>query len=375
MAFTRALYYPHIDIPDEGWLKTAALYWENIQTIVPASIRRPYSSRTARELEEAQVLSAFNVDPDMEIMERLAEKAGAYLESPEFERIMRENGINEYALIHPEKLPREIREICEIHPEKPPYELQYRLRELMGGGKDGWMHVHPAFANFYMTLLATELSTSSGIGLLTDTPSSERLSTAARLDAPPPLWPLREFHPNRRRNPQVVFDRSMPRDTAQGLLAQLTLKQLTISKDTPVKEILNFKRDHKSELGRFRTKLAELTGSVESDLPAEALQQRVADIYTNDVGPAIEDLKEALKGARIKYAIESFLKTSSLSIPTGSALMYFGHGTPQALLAVAGISLTASTVLYSLDRRKELRGDPFSFVLAAQRSFGTASDA
>jgi len=226
-----------------------------------------------------------------------------------------------------------------------------------------------------MTLLATELSTSSGIGLLTDTPSSERLSTAARLDAPPPLWPLREFHPNRRRNPQVVFDRSMPRDTAQGLLAQLTLKQLTISKDTPVKEILNFKRDHKSELGRFRTKLAELTGSVESDLPAEALQQRVADIYTNDVGPAIEDLKEALKGARIKYAIESFLKTSSLSIPTGSALMYFGHGTPQVLLAVAGISLTASTVLYSLDRRKELRGDPFSFVLAAQRSFGTASDA
>jgi len=111
------------------------------------------------------------------------------------------------------------------------------------------MTVHPAVANFYMTLLATELSTSSGIGLLTDTPSSERLSTAARLDAPPPLWPLREFHPNRRRNPQVVFDRSMPRDTAQGLLAQLTLKQLTISKDTPVKEILNFKRDHKSELG------------------------------------------------------------------------------------------------------------------------------
>jgi len=109
MAFTRALYYPHIDIPDEGWLKTAALYWENIQTIVPASIRRPYSSRTARELEEAQVLSAFNVDPDMEIMERLAEKAGAYLESPEFERIMRENGINEYALIHQKNCPRDSR--------------------------------------------------------------------------------------------------------------------------------------------------------------------------------------------------------------------------------------------------------------------------
>jgi hypothetical protein len=375
MAFTRALYYPHIDITDEAWLKTAALYWENIQTIVPASIRRPYSSRTARELEEAQVLSAFNVDPNMEIMERIAEKAGAYLESPEFERIMRENGINEFALIHPEKLPREIREICEIHPEKLPYEIQYRLRELMGGGERGWMRVHPAFANFYMTLLATELSASSGIGLLTDTPSSERLSTVAKLNAPPSRLPLSEFRSMRRRHSPLGFGQPMPRDTAQAMLAQLTLKQLTISEDTPVGKILDFKRDHKSELGRFRTKLEELTKSVESDLPAEALQQRVADIYVNDVGPAIEDLKKALKGSRMKYAIESFLKTSSLSIPTGSALMYFGHGTPQALLAVAGISLTASTVLYGLDRRKELRGDPFSFVLAVERRFGTTGSA
>ena len=161
----------------------------------------------------------------------------------------------------------------------------------------------------------------------------------------------------------------MPRDTAQAMLAQLTLEQLTISDDTPVKQILNFKQEHRSELGRFRTKLAELTKSVENDLPIEALQQRVSDIYTNDVGPAIDDLKKALKGARIKYAIESLLKTSSFSIPTGS-LMYLAHAGPHALLAMAGISLTASTVLYNLDRRKEIRDDPFSFVLAAQRNFG-----
>ena len=42
MAFTKALYYPRIQVPDEGWLKTAMLHWEGVQTIVPASMPEPY---------------------------------------------------------------------------------------------------------------------------------------------------------------------------------------------------------------------------------------------------------------------------------------------------------------------------------------------
>jgi hypothetical protein len=41
MPFTLALYYPWIDIRDESWLKSAALYWETIRTIVPESVDRP----------------------------------------------------------------------------------------------------------------------------------------------------------------------------------------------------------------------------------------------------------------------------------------------------------------------------------------------
>jgi hypothetical protein len=35
MAFTRALFYPTIDIQNEDWLKTAILFWDEISTIVP----------------------------------------------------------------------------------------------------------------------------------------------------------------------------------------------------------------------------------------------------------------------------------------------------------------------------------------------------
>jgi len=36
--FSKALYYPTIDISDEGWLKTAYLFWDGVRTIVPESI-------------------------------------------------------------------------------------------------------------------------------------------------------------------------------------------------------------------------------------------------------------------------------------------------------------------------------------------------
>jgi len=40
-AFTSALYYSYIDIPDTEWLKTAALFRDSISTIVPKSIKHP----------------------------------------------------------------------------------------------------------------------------------------------------------------------------------------------------------------------------------------------------------------------------------------------------------------------------------------------
>ena len=35
MLFSKALFYPTIDIHDEEWLKTAYLFWDEISTLVP----------------------------------------------------------------------------------------------------------------------------------------------------------------------------------------------------------------------------------------------------------------------------------------------------------------------------------------------------
>ena len=66
MAFTKSLYYPWIDIQDDKWLKSAALYWEEIQTIVPETIDNPYSTNTAKYLEENEILTPLRVHSDMD---------------------------------------------------------------------------------------------------------------------------------------------------------------------------------------------------------------------------------------------------------------------------------------------------------------------
>lgn len=88
MAFTKALYYPRIEVPNEGWLKTVILYWDEVKTIVPASMSEPYTGTTARELFDAGVLSPLHVHPHLASVERLAEKIFEYLGSTEADGVL-----------------------------------------------------------------------------------------------------------------------------------------------------------------------------------------------------------------------------------------------------------------------------------------------
>jgi hypothetical protein len=357
MAFTKALYYPLIEIPDDSWIKTAILYWDEITTIVPASIQRPYSSPVGQELFEARVLTPLFVHPGLPTIERLEENVVSYLDSPEAAQVLRGSGVqlDELTLMHPEKLPEAIRN---------------RLKDLVWGNDGALLRVEPGFADHYMTLLASELAQDTGAGLMTDLPSSDRLASIVRRDCSPlGLSALRDPDPQSRRYGRDRFRRGVPTQTAQALLADLTLSRLSISSDTSVSDLLKFREDHKPQLGRLRTRLGDLTRAIDGDLSIEALQQKVADIYSNDVAPAIAEVKDSLSASRIKWAVESFLKTSFLSVPAGGVLLNAGLEIPQALLASVGVSLTASLVLFNHERQQEIRGNPFSYVLAAESRF------
>jgi len=306
----------------------------------------------------------------MESVERLAGKVLDYFGTTEADGVLVEGGLRQSDLIHPEKLP-ELRGLVEMHPEKFPYELQCQLLRLFHGREGDWVRVDRPFARFYMTMLATELAETHGIALLTDLPASDRLAVNVRLDSKLGIPNVRFGDPHwHRYGRHWRHEQEGTRALAPALLADLTLQKIAISPETSVDDLLRFREDHKDQLGRFRIKMAELTKSVEDDLTIEALQQRVADIYANEVKPTVNEMKDCLSASRIKWALESFLKTSMLSVPATSTLAALGLAVPHALLAGAGISLTVSAVLYNVQKREDMRKNPYSYLMAAESHFG-----
>src|SRR5262245_39674702 len=100
-AFTRALYYPWIDITDEGWLKNALLYWDQIQTIVPRSMEKPYSTRTAMEFYDPGLLEPLFVESRMREIDTLASDVLTYINSAEGANLLASGDDTKYSSIHP----------------------------------------------------------------------------------------------------------------------------------------------------------------------------------------------------------------------------------------------------------------------------------
>lgn len=363
MAFTKSLYYPWIDIKDESWLKTAALYWDTIQSIVPESIEHPYSSDTAVQLQDESILSPLRVHSYLDEIEGLAKDVVEYLDSQEGMELI--TGISEETVyLHPDKLPHSLRHFDYIHPGKMSSEVRYMLQDA-GLGRNGhgdFLEVDNKFAAFYMTLLATKLSETNGSGLVTSNNPSHNLSLKVRADSKMNGMIGRRMH----RHDYYIGSKRL----TQGMLLELLLEDIVISPDTPVKKIIDFRIKYSSELGRFRTIIADLTEKIPDDLPIKALRQHISDLHINEVKPAIDDLKKSLTGNRIKWLTNGWLKIAFVSVGSSSMLINAGLSTPNALMAGAGISLIGTGIIYNEDRKSSIRNNPYSYLLNVDKKFG-----
>ena len=116
MAFTRALYYPTIDITNEKWLKTAILYWDEINTIVPSSINKPYQKRATRYLADEGIIKPLFVNPDMDLIDSLKDDVLKYINSNKGYQVLFQP--QKGRAIHSQKVAREISQLYRIHPER-----------------------------------------------------------------------------------------------------------------------------------------------------------------------------------------------------------------------------------------------------------------
>lgn len=357
MAFTKALFYPTIDIKNENWLKTAILFWDEINTIVPASIDNPYQENATQYLCDEGILKPIQVNSENDFIEELASDTLNYLNTNEGFQLLTQ-GHRQYT-IHRDKLPRDISRLFDIHPEKLPYEIQYHLRHRLTN--EGWLRVDGGFAKFYMTLLANKISEHYGIAPLTDNSLTSNFSDLVRLDNQIAISGRErdyDYRPHRERYINLQ----------QGLLVNMALESISISEPTSLEDVIKFKRKHQDELGLFRKNVENLTKNIPEDASLVQIRQLVEDVYINEFKPGYNTLTNSLKGSGIKWAADnlmkvSFFSTGATAIPT--ALL--GLSVPYALLAGVGISIISSLVSYNVDKRNTLRNNPYSYLLAINK--------
>lgn len=176
------LYYPHIDIRNERWLRTAALFWDSIQTIAPASLREPYSTDLARELSGEGILEPIRISPRSIEVESIGDTVLDFITDPASAGVLLQTDGQHAERIHVDKLPRELAELARIHPQKLPYFIQQHLEDHLNS--EGWYEVSQGFSSFYMTLLASRIASTRGLGLVTESNSADQLATAVQKGKP-----------------------------------------------------------------------------------------------------------------------------------------------------------------------------------------------
>lgn len=406
--FRRALYYPWIDISNEQWLKTAALYWSKIHTIVPESISNPYTSESAKIMNDAGLLEPIVVNSQMPEMKEIAPEVLSFLETDEALRLFMYEP-NGQASIHPDKLAYALREELGarfdlIHSDKINYMLRNKIMKSIGdsrAGEDGWISMPTRFANYYMTLLANKISQSKGIGVVSDYSLYDQLTLRVKKRNPPPLLarcPECGFNPDsyeykfiRRSgmctrcgepfrisswNVSIGRGRGYTPEAehiADGLLAQITLKSIGIRGNVKIDKIIEFREKHDDAFSSFRAAIQGLVNeirSIEHIDTLEALQERMLAIHENEIKPRINELERKLNENLLDTFLSDF-KISGVASMLGisSGVASFPLLGNYALLAGAGISAVATGFMCYRNRR-HLEDNPYSYVLSVKNEFG-----
>ena len=363
-AFSNALYYPTIDIRNVDWLKTAILFWDSISTIVPESLNNPYRQHDTQYLADIGFLRPLRVNPNSRSVVGIEEDSMALLSAIDAvdtkysTRAARYSGIfndgSSYRVMeHLRSVGIYIAKMPERFYEKIQQNKSYRQGQRI-------FYFPEEIAYAYMIALASRLCDDYSLGMVTDDLSCFDLG-------------------NRSRYGNLAVDTlddsfctEPPNDHQfeQGLLLNFLIKDLSISPDTPLTDIVAFKNHHKDELGRFRTQLARLTQDISVDKPIAIIQQEISDLYNNEFMPAWNDFKAALKSSRIKWFSESCLKVALLSIgATSIPMTILGMQQEQAILAGVGVSVMASAISYKEERKRFLRENPYSYLLSIEREW------
>lgn len=400
--FNKTLYYPWIDIHNDSWVKTAILYWDEINTIVPYTMSSPYHNPVATLLEQERILKPFEVKPSSREVIEASDIALQYLYSPEGMRILTAG--DEFSRVHPNKLSYRLQRSLglgnsRLHSSK----MSHHLMETIGTARvddDGFMNMESKFSSYYMSALANRIAKHNNLSTVADSQIYNQFNTKLSIDGYSshknrtfikcprcrevfnritqetikltgecPACGLDIFYFYQEKESRFRPFRAEPQHLVDGMLAELAIQSVYIPDSVSIDKLLKFRMDHSDELAAFRGALQDITQSVLSCDQVDdirALRQQVKVAYSDKVKPQVKCLKSQLKGAKINYVLSDF-SISGMASVLGTTLA--SDLSTTAILAGAGVSIGVRSLMYMQERRN-LRTNPYSYVLSMENKLG-----
>jgi hypothetical protein len=396
-----ALYFPHIDIDDPAWLRSAILFWDEIQTIAPSSIENPYRNDDTIICEAEEYLKPLRCDLHPNVIDDLGRKVVRLTDRNDpFLRSMRNSDhpaakavgaseqfgwdlndaldmvgmrpdkmspeIRELALrfgltrLSGGKLPPEIRdmfrdfEMARMHPEKLPHILRRAMDfDRRYHDEDGdWLLVDGRFADAYMAAMASQL--------------------AQQLD----LSPLTSSEPTHGLSFRFMFDDVVEssNQSATGALVSIAMRGLRVDASVSVDKLIAFRRDRKDQYLEMAQQFGELSDEISQSgngEDGEAMLAKAQKTYDAKIEPQLRALKRELETNSIQTVWEGAFRALTVSVPSAGALGYFTGLTGGALLGAGALLTVADVGVRSyLVSRKSRGGNPFSYLHDISANFG-----
>lgn len=396
-----ALYFPHIDIDDPAWLRSAILFWDDIQTIAPSSIEQPYRNDDTKICEAEGYLKPLRCDLHPDVIDDLGRKVmGLADRNAPMLRAFRDkdhpasaaidasqqfgwelNDAFEMVGMRPDKLSPEVRdlvfrlglsrisrgkispelrhimhdfEMARMHPEKLPYVLR-RAMDFDGHFRDedgDWLLVDGRFADAYMAAMASRLAKEVELSPLTSSEPSQGLSF------------------------RFLFDNIVEHSnqSATGALVSIAMRGLAVDASVSVESLIRFRRNRKDQYLEMAQKLSEFSAELaecDDEGDGQALLAKAQNTYDNKVEPQLRALKRELDNSSIQTIWEGAFRALTVSVPSAGALNYFTGLTGGALLgAGALLTVTDVGVRSYLAGRKSRGSNPFSYLHDVGANFG-----
>lgn len=331
-----AIYYPYMDLTDSGFIWTAALYWDELRTIVPESIQQPYNSPTSREASSERFLRARTVhSSDSEVVQ-----AGEEFLNDIQDKDVRQSIVK---LQHPEAGGRRFG----IHHYKLSPDCLDKLVDalqdiLRPDPVDEFIRFPEAVGMAYMSRLASVLARKDNASALTGNSSCQNVLV------------------------DKYYQSADPERATQAKLAILSLETISISPAVPLKNILSFRDQHRDDLLNFRRSIRRLCRQIGGTDSYEDSQAKLKEIVKDEVLPTRHQIEERLKGNRIAFGLSAFDMTQAVVL---GGLASGGENWVTALMGV-GISLAISLVKSQRQDRQLVRDHPFAYLYKAEKHFG-----